>query len=87
MRYNWLYAGDVGVMHEDGYLEIKDRSKVSRVEGEVGVVRAPDDGGSGGVVSICEAERRTSGVAVGEEGGGVLQGEVAALWCLKWWCF
>ncbi|KAJ1386982.1 AMP-dependent synthetase/ligase [Sesbania bispinosa] len=23
----WFYTGDVGVMHEDGYLEIKDRSK------------------------------------------------------------
>ncbi|KAK7385646.1 hypothetical protein VNO78_31401 [Psophocarpus tetragonolobus] len=23
----WLYTGDVGVMHADGYLEIKDRSK------------------------------------------------------------
>lgn len=23
----WLYTGDIGVMHEDGYLEIKDRSK------------------------------------------------------------
>ena len=41
-----MSKNDVGVMHEDGYLEIKDRSKVSRVEGEVGVVRAPDDGGS-----------------------------------------
>lgn len=28
MRENgWLYTGDVGVMHPDGYLEIKDRSK------------------------------------------------------------
>ncbi|KAK7276157.1 hypothetical protein RIF29_17291 [Crotalaria pallida] len=23
----WFYTGDIGVMHEDGYLEIKDRSK------------------------------------------------------------
>lgn len=23
----WFYTGDVGVMHSDGYLEIKDRSK------------------------------------------------------------
>ena len=23
----WMYTGDVGVMHSDGYLEIKDRSK------------------------------------------------------------
>ncbi|KAK7321449.1 hypothetical protein VNO77_32102 [Canavalia gladiata] len=28
MRKNgWMYTGDMGVMHEDGYLEIKDRSK------------------------------------------------------------
>ncbi|PSS30114.1 Acyl-activating enzyme like [Actinidia chinensis var. chinensis] len=28
MRNNgWMYTGDVGVMHTDGYLEIKDRSK------------------------------------------------------------
>ncbi|KAJ4839686.1 putative acyl-activating enzyme 5, peroxisomal [Turnera subulata] len=25
--HGWFYTGDVGVMHEDGYLEIKDRSK------------------------------------------------------------
>ncbi|KAK1361882.1 putative acyl-activating enzyme 5, peroxisomal [Heracleum sosnowskyi] len=27
MKGKWFYTGDVGVMHEDGYLEIKDRSK------------------------------------------------------------
>ncbi|TMW90583.1 hypothetical protein EJD97_015508 [Solanum chilense] len=27
MKNNWLYTGDVAVMHPDGYLEIKDRSK------------------------------------------------------------
>ncbi|ONI14834.1 hypothetical protein PRUPE_3G011300 [Prunus persica] len=27
MKGGWFYTGDVGVMHADGYLEIKDRSK------------------------------------------------------------
>nr|XP_004231632.1 probable acyl-activating enzyme 6 [Solanum lycopersicum] len=27
MRNGWFYTGDVAVMHSDGYLEIKDRSK------------------------------------------------------------
>ncbi|WOG97472.1 hypothetical protein DCAR_0416812 [Daucus carota subsp. sativus] len=27
LRNGWFYTGDVAVMHEDGYLEIKDRSK------------------------------------------------------------
>ena len=27
MKNGWLYTGDVGVVHEDGYIEIKDRLK------------------------------------------------------------
>uniref|UniRef100_A0A7N0U8U2 4-coumarate--CoA ligase n=1 Tax=Kalanchoe fedtschenkoi TaxID=63787 RepID=A0A7N0U8U2_KALFE len=27
IQNNWFFTGDVGVMHSDGYLEIKDRSK------------------------------------------------------------
>ncbi|VFR02549.1 unnamed protein product [Cuscuta campestris] len=27
MKNGWFYTGDVGVMHHDGYLEVKDRSK------------------------------------------------------------
>ncbi|XP_047973809.1 2-methylpropanoate--CoA ligase CCL4-like [Salvia hispanica] len=27
MKNGWFWTGDVGVMHEDGYLEVKDRSK------------------------------------------------------------
>lgn len=33
IRNRWFYIGDVGVMHPNGYLEIKDRSKYVIISG------------------------------------------------------
>src|SRR5690606_14896147 len=47
----WFHTGDLAVMHEDGYLEIKDRSKdiiisggenISSIEVEGALFRHPD---------------------------------------------
>lgn len=51
LRGNWLHTGDLGVMHPDGYIEIKDRSKdiiisggenISSLEVEEALYRHPD---------------------------------------------
>ena len=51
LRGDWLHTGDLGVMHPDGYIEIKDRSKdiiisggenISSLEVEEALYRHPD---------------------------------------------
>ena len=64
----WFHTGDLGVMHEDGYIEIKDRSKdiiisggenISSIEVE-GALVPPSGGARGG-------RGRAAGRQVGRE--------------------
>jgi fatty-acyl-CoA synthase len=50
-RGGWFHSGDLGVMHEDGHIEIRDRAKdiiisggenISTIEVERALVRHPD---------------------------------------------
>jgi len=50
-RGGWFHSGDLGVMHPDGYVELRDRAKdiiisggenISTIEVEQAIVRHPD---------------------------------------------
>ena len=63
LRGDWLHTGDLGVMHPDGYIEIKDRSKdiiisggenISSLEVEEALYRHPDImAAEGDVIEYC----------------------------------
>jgi fatty-acyl-CoA synthase len=51
MRGGWLHSGDLGVMHPDGYVELRDRAKdvvisggenIATIEVEQALAAAPD---------------------------------------------
>ena len=70
-RGGWFHSGDLGVMHPDGYIEVRDRAKdiiisggenISTIEVEQALVRHPD---------VLEARRRRD---PGREMGRAAQG-------------
>ncbi|XP_027333414.1 probable acyl-activating enzyme 5, peroxisomal [Abrus precatorius] len=54
-KNGWFYTGDVGVMHEDGYLEIKDRSKDVIISGGENVSSVEVESVLYGHVAVNEA--------------------------------
>ena len=60
----WFHSGDLGVMHDDHYLQLKDRSKdiiisggenISSIEvGKLPLFTSPDPGSRGGGQARCE---------------------------------
>jgi len=87
-RGGWFHSGDLGVMHPDGYVELRDRAKdiiisggenISTIEVERVLVRHPDVL-EAAVVAVPDekwGERPAAFVTV-REGSGLAEGELLA---------
>jgi len=87
LRGDWLHTGDLGVMHPDGYIEIKDRSKdiiisggenISSLEVEEALYRHPDIMEAAVVAAPHEkwGETPCAFVTIKSDGATVSEGDV-----------
>ena len=87
-RGGWFHSGDLGVMHPDGYIELRDRAKdiiisggenISTIEVEQALVRHPDVL-EAAVVAIPDEKwgERPKGFVTLRDGAGLTEAELIA---------
>ena len=86
----WFHSGDLGVVHPDGYLQLKDRSKdliisggenISSIEIEEVLTRHPVVAAAAVVAMPSEKWGETPCAFVEARGDGILAEEVLRAWC------